>query len=201
MNANDELSATRFRSWCAAIVTVTMLSLQSAVEGREVSAFPGAQGRGATTAGGRNGKVLFVTSLADSGPGTLRAALLTKGPRTILFRVSGIIRLEKSVWMGGPDLSYATVAGQSAPGGGIAITGSDFIINNGVHDVVFRHIRFRACNEGPTVHNQSKNIVFDHCSFSWASDENLDIYVDTTDVTIAYCVFAEGLIHGVGTLV
>jgi hypothetical protein len=51
-----------------------------------------------------------------------------------------------------------TVAGQSAPGGGIAVTGSDFILNNGIHDVVFRHIRFRACNEGPTVDSQSKNI-------------------------------------------
>jgi len=171
-------------------------NLRPASRAREIPAFPGAEGWGTTTPGGRNGKVLFVTSLADHGRGTLREALLAKRPRTILFRTSGIIRLEKPLWMCGPDFSYATVAGQSAPGGGIAITGSDFIVSNGVHDVVFRHLRFRACNEGPMVHSNCKNIVFDHCSFSWASDENLDIYVDTTDVTISYCVLAEGLIHG-----
>jgi pectate lyase len=197
MHVSDQPLAICFPLWRAAIVAAALvLGPLPGLRAREIPAFPGAQGWGATTPGGRNGKVLFVTSLADSGPGTLRAALLTKGPRTILFRVSGIIRLEKPIWMGGPDLSYVTVAGQSAPGGGIAITGSDFIVYNGIHDVVFRHIRFRACNEGPTVHNQSKNIVFDHCSFSWASDENLDIYVDTTDVTISHCVFAEGLIYG-----
>ncbi len=178
------------------IASVTILACGLAAQTAEIPVFPEAQGWGTLTPGGRNGKVLFVTSLDDSGPGTLREALLTKGPRTILFRVSGIIRLEKPVWVSGPELSYVTVAGQSAPGGGIAITGNDFILNNGIHDVVFRHIRFRACNEGPTVHNKARNIVFDHCSFSWASDENLDIYVDTTDVTISYCVFAEGLIHG-----
>lgn len=178
------------------VAFAAILAPSLAAQAREIPTFPEAQGWGTTTPGGRNGKVLFVTSLADSGPGTLREALLTKEPRTILFRVSGIIRLEKPIWMGGPDLSYATVAGQSAPGGGIAVTGSDFIINNDIHDIVFRHIRFRACNEGPTAHNKSKNIVFDHCSFSWASDENLDIYVDTTDVTLSYCVFAEGLICG-----
>ena len=197
MNVCAPPSAIRFPVWRTAIVTMAMiLGPLPTAETREVPAFPGAQGWGATTGGGRNGKVLFVTSLADSGPGTLRAALLTEGRRTILFRVSGIIRLEKPIWIGGPDLSYATVAGQSAPGGGIAITGSDFIVYNGIHDVVFRHVRFRACNEGPTVHNQCKNIIFDHCSFSWGSDENLDIYVDTTDVTISHCVFAEGLIYG-----
>jgi pectate lyase len=166
------------------------------VAAAEHPVFPGAEGWGTTTPGGRNGKVLLVTSLADNGPGTLREALLSKGARTIVFRVSGIIRLEKPLWMCGPDYSFVTVAGQSAPGGGIAVTGNDFILSNGIHDVVFRHLRFRACNEGPTVHNQSKNIMFDHCSFSWASDENLDIYVDTTDVTISYCILAEGLIHG-----
>jgi hypothetical protein len=163
----------------------------------EMPAFPGAQGWGTHTPGGRAGKVLFVTSLADSGPGTLREALLTKGPRTILFRTSGIIRLNKQLWMCGPEFSYVTVAGQSAPGGGIALTGSDVILNNGLHDAVFRHVRFRACNEGPTVHNQCKNIVFDHCSFRhhlnpadaadrWADPDNdgygnLEEFLNSTD--------------------
>ncbi|MDZ4287316.1 MAG: hypothetical protein U0984_05130 [Prosthecobacter sp.] len=173
-----------------------LLGLLLTWSGAAVPAFPGAEGWGTTTPGGRNGKVLFVTSLGDSGPGTLRAALLTKGPRTILFGVGGIIRLEKPIDMGGPDFSYLTVAGQSAPGGGIAITGSDFVLHNGVHDVVFRHLRFRACNEGPTVHSNCRGVVFDHGSFSWAADENLDIYVDTTDVTISRCILAEGLING-----
>lgn len=182
------------RSLSASVVVVLGLLCVRIAHG--VPAFAGAQGWGTDTPGGRRGKVIFVTSLADSGAGTLREALLTKGARTILFRVSGIIRLEHPLRMSGPGLSFATIAGQSAPGGGITITGSDFILNNGLHDMVFRHIRFRACGEGPTVHSNCRNIVFDHCSFSWAADENLDIYVDTTDVTVSHCIFAEGLIHG-----
>lgn len=173
-----------------------VLGLISAHGAAGIPTFPGAQGWGVSTPGGRHGKVLFVTSLADRGEGTLREALLTKGPRTILFRIGGIIRLEKPIRIGGPDYAFATIAGHSAPGGGVTITGSDFILQNGLHDVVFRHLRFRACNEGPSVHSNCRNVVFDHCSFSWAADENLDIYVDTTDVTISHCIFAEGLIHG-----
>jgi pectate lyase len=176
-------------------VTLAAESKAAPVAGA-IAAFPGAQGWGTTTPGGRNGKVLFVTSLADSGQGTLREAILTKGPRTILFSVSGIIHLEKPLDVSGPAFSYVTVAGQSAPGGGIALTGNDVIFHNGIHNVVIRHIRFRACNEGPTVHSDCHDVVLDHCSFSWASDENLDVYVDTTDVTISRCVFAEGLIYG-----
>ncbi|MDZ4401889.1 hypothetical protein [Prosthecobacter sp.] len=175
------------------VILLGLVGLRSAAA---LPAFPEAQGWGTETPGGRNGKVMFVTSLADKGAGTLREALLTKGARTILFRVGGIIRLEQPLRMSGPDYSFATIAGQSAPGGGIAITGSDFILNNGLHDIVFRHVRFRACGEGPTVHSNCRNVVFDHCSFSWAADENLDIYVDTTDVTISHCIFAEGLING-----
>lgn len=179
------------------ILTVAFLpGFLRMVSAETVPAFAGAEGWGTETPGGRNGQVIFVTSLADKGAGTLREALLTKGARTILFRVSGIIRLEQPLRMSGPDFSFATIAGQSAPGGGITITGSDFILNNGMHDIVFRHIRFRACGEGPTVHSNCRNVVFDHCSFSWAFDENLDIYVNTTDVTISHCIFAEGLING-----
>jgi pectate lyase len=197
MKASGQLAVKSVKQLSSSTIAIIwMLAPLSTHAAPEIPAFPGAQGWGANTPGGRGGKVLFVTSLADDGPGTLREALLTKGARTILFRTSGTIHLKKPLWVCGPEYSYVTVAGQSAPGGGIALTGNDFIVNNGAHDIVFRHLRFRACNEGPTVHNKCKNIVFDHCSFSWASDENLDIYVDTTDVTLSYCIFAEGLFHG-----
>ena len=120
MNFSRQASVVRDRLARLAIVAISMLLAPlPAAQAREIPAFPGAEGWGTTTPGGRNGKILFVTSLADRGPGTLREALLTKGPRTILFRTSGIIRLEKPLWVCGPDFSYATVAGQSAPGGGM----------------------------------------------------------------------------------
>jgi len=119
MNESDQPSVCGSHLRRTAIVAVVMmLGPLPALGAGEIPAFPGAQGWGTTSPGGRNGKVLFVTSLADSGPGTLRQALLTKGPRTILFRTSGTIRLEKPIWMCGPDFSHVTVAGQSAPGGG-----------------------------------------------------------------------------------
>src|SRR5687767_11856206 len=94
-------------------VGLLVLGFGSTQGAEEIAAFPGAQGWGTQTPGGRNGRVLFVTSLADGGPGSLREALLTKGPRMILFRISGIIRLEKPIRIGGSELAFATVAGHS----------------------------------------------------------------------------------------
>src|SRR3954464_10083935 len=84
----------------------------------DIPAFPGAEGFGANTPGGRGGKVLFVTNLDDSGPGSLRAACEADGPRTVIFRVSGTIALKKPIIITRP---FLTIAGQSAPGDGICL--------------------------------------------------------------------------------
>ena len=171
----------------------------------ELAAFPGAEGWGTTTPGGRGGKVIYVTSLADSGPGTLRAALETRGPRTIVFGVSGVIKLQKTLSLGGSwnpqdgdnPYSYVTIAGRSAPGGGICISGRPFVLDDGVHDVVIRHLRFRDSSDDCLgLYNGVHHVVIDHCSFSWSTDENIGFYRNPTDITIQFCVIAEGLIHG-----
>ena len=174
-------------------------------EGEPLPAFPGAEGWGSTTPGGRGGKVIFVTSLADSGPGTLREALRTRGPRTILFRVSGVIKLKSMLrigyaWdrkVGDNPYSFVTIAGQSAPGGGICISDRSLVIAEGAHDVVIRHLRVRDSDEdGIEFYGDVKRVIIDHCSISWATDENIGFCMNCTDITISNCIIAEGLLRG-----
>src|SRR5512145_2089710 len=89
-----------------------------AAQAAEIPSFPGAEGFGATTPGGRGGRVLIVCNLNDAGPGSLRAALEAEGPRIVVFRVSGLIDLATPIRVTKP---FLTVAGQSAPGDGIAL--------------------------------------------------------------------------------
>jgi hypothetical protein len=141
----------------------------------KLPAFPGAEGAGAFTPGGRGGKVYLVTNLKDSGPGSLREAVEAKGPRTVLFRVAGIIHLETPLSITHP---FITIAGQTAPGDGICIRNQTFEINT--HDVILRYLRFRRGNL--TVKDDAlggfpvKNIIVDHVSASWGLDENLSLY-------------------------
>ena len=100
--------------------------------------FPGAEGFGAMTPGGRGGRVIFVTNLDDSGPGSFRAACEAEGPRLVLFRVAGTIALKKPIVVTKP---FLTVAGQSAPGDGVCLRDSYFGIQT--HDVVVRYLRSR----------------------------------------------------------
>jgi pectate lyase len=167
-------------------------------------AFPGAVGHGAGSKGGRNGRVIQVTTLADAGPGSLRACVEESGPRTCVFRVAGIIRFEAMR----PVISnpFLTIAGQTAPGGGITLAHSGgangrtpLLIKN-THDVVVRHIRVRPDREGGargaedaiTIEN-SDNVILDHVSASWARDENVNGYGDNDRVTISNSIFAEGI--------
>jgi len=143
-------------------------------------AFPGAQGWAAHTAGGRGGALLKVTTLAANGPGSLRAALETKGPRTIVFEVGGIIDLDRArIAIVEP---FVTVAGQTAPPPGITLLRGGLVI--ATHDVVLRHIRVRtgAAGIAPfagwdidalTTQAGAWNVIVDHCTFTWATDENL----------------------------
>jgi hypothetical protein len=142
-----------------------------------VPAFPGAEGAGAYAFGGRGGKVLVVTNLADSGPGTLREAVESAGPRTVVFNVAGIIHLQQPLFIKAP---YLTIAGQSAPGDGICVAGESTLVDT--HDVVIRYLRFRRGNgdvydrDDALGGNPIGNIIVDHCSTSWGGDENISMY-------------------------
>ncbi|MDT0677577.1 DUF3826 domain-containing protein [Autumnicola musiva] len=141
-----------------------------------IPAFPGAWGGGMFTTGGRGGKVIAVTNLNDSGPGSLRAALETKGPRIVIFRVAGTIKVDGDLNIDDP---YITVAGQSAPGDGICIAGT-FNINT--HNVILRHLRVRrgvpsgGQGDDNIGGNPNHHIIIDHCSTSWGMDENISLY-------------------------
>jgi hypothetical protein len=143
----------------------------------DIPAFPGAEGGGAFTPGGRGGKIFVVTSLEDSGKGTFREACEAVGARTIVFNVSGIIKLKKRISMRAP---YVTIAGQTAPGDGICIAGETLEIDT--HDVIIRHMRFRRGETEVTRRddalggNPIGNIIVDHCSVSWGLDENISLY-------------------------
>jgi hypothetical protein len=143
----------------------------------DIPAFPGAEGGGAFTPGGRGGKIFIVTSLEDSGKGTFREACEAVGARTIVFNVSGIIQLKKRISMRAP---YVTIAGQTAPGDGICIAGETLEIDT--HDVIIRYMRFRRGATEVTRRddalggNPIGNIIVDHCSVSWGLDENISLY-------------------------
>ena len=143
----------------------------------KIPAFPGAEGGGMFTFGGRGGKVLTVTTLDDSGPGSFRWACEQGGARIIVFNVSGIIWLKSPVSVRAP---YITIAGQTAPGEGITIAGETFNINT--HDVIVRHMRFRRGKTSALSRddafggNPVGNIMIDHCSCEWGLDENISFY-------------------------
>ena len=142
-----------------------------------VPAFPGAEGGGMYSFGGRGGKVFVVTSLADSGPGTLREACEAAGPRIVVFNVAGIIHLEKPIFIEAP---YITIDGHTAPGDGICI--ADNGIDDNAQDVVIRYLRLRRGNldifnrHGVHYGSPIGNIIIDHVSASWGEDQNIDTY-------------------------
>ncbi|MDR0541226.1 MAG: polysaccharide lyase [Dysgonamonadaceae bacterium] len=142
-----------------------------------IPAFPGAEGGGKFSFGGRGGKVIVVTNLNDSGPGSFRDACEQGGARIVVFNVAGIIRLTSPVIIRAP---YITIAGQTAPGDGICIAGETVWCNT--HDVVIRHVRFRrgetwvGRRDDSFGGNPVGNIMIDHVSASWGLDENISFY-------------------------
>lgn len=142
-----------------------------------IPAFPGAEGGGMYTFGGRGGKVLTVSNLNDDGPGSFRWACEQGGARIIVFNVSGIIQLKTPIIVRAP---YITIAGQTAPGDGVCIAGESFQVDT--HDVIVRHMRFRRGNthvwyrEDSFGGNPVGNIMIDHCSCEWGLDENISFY-------------------------
>jgi len=174
----------------------------------KIPAFPGAEGGGKYTFGGRGGKVYVVTSLADSGPGTLRDACEKGGARIIVFNVAGIIHLKTPIIVRAP---YISIEGQTAPGDGICVAGESFWVNT--HDVIIRYMRFRrgetnvGRRDDALGGNPVGNIIVDHTSTSWGLDENFSMYrhmfdpgdgskeekLGTVNITIQNCMYAESL--------
>lgn len=164
-------------------------------------AFPSAQGAASTITGGRGGTVIHVTNLNDSGTGSLRAALTATGTRTIVFDVSGVITLNSSIDLGSSNSNF-TVAGQTAPEGGITIAG-DPISFNGATNMIWRYIRRRngqytgisdVLEHNGFWSNQVQDLIFDHCSFSFNDDQAISLNNKNgivNDVTVQRCLFGE----------
>ena len=156
-------------------------------------AFPGVEGFGKYTVGGRGGKVIEVTNLHDAGPGSFRAAVSAKGPRTVVFRVSGTIALESELKIREP---YLTIAGQTAPGDGICI--KNYQVNFDTSQVIMRYLRFRPGDEKGKEQDAfggaGNQIVVDHCSASWGVDETFSIN-KAANLTVQWCLVSESLYH------
>lgn len=180
------------------------------------TAFPGAVGWASGTAGGRGGAILRVTNLNAAGPGSLRAALETRGPRIVVFEVGGVIDLGlTTLAIEGP---FLTIAGQTAPSPGITIIRGGIDLRT--HDVIIRHIRVRTGVSGQARRSGweadslstigAYNVIIDHCTMTWALDENLSAsgprFTGATpeewrrgtshNITFSYNLLAEGIAHG-----
>lgn len=174
----------------------------------EIPAFPGAQGGGMYSFGGRGGKVFVVTNLNDDGPGSFREALEAGGPRIVVFNVAGIIKLDKKIRVRAP---YITIDGGSAPGDGVCIAGDTVELET--HDIIVRNMRFRRGETWVGDRNDSiggnpiGNVIIDHVSASWGLDENMSMYrhmyqppdgskelkLPTVNITIQNSIFSEAL--------
>lgn len=182
------------------LLSLLLMAAQGAVAADKVPAFPGADGYGKYVTGGRGGEVCYVTRLDDCTdanlvPGTLRWALRHNNggrPRTVLFNVSGTIYLKSKLKLQYPDVS---ILGQTAPGGGITLTGYNLYICR--NNVIVRYVRFRAGDvpstsmTGLDIEN-ADGVILDHCSMTWSMEECLTAY-DTDSTTVQWCIIGEGL--------
>lgn len=170
---------------------------------KTVVAFPGAEGFGAKAIGGRGGRVIEVTNLNDSGPGSLRACLEASGPRICVFRKGGTIAVNSPLRILNP---FITIAGQTAPGGGITLRNAagssiDATLSVQTHDVVIRYLTVRRGPGGagdaleiaePGI-DKAYNVIIDHCSFSWGVDETVSTWYAAHDITIQWSIVSESL--------
>jgi len=183
--------------WAAVWASLLALSPCLADDAPTLKAFPGAEGWGAASRGGRGGKVIKVTNLNGSGPGSLAEACAVEGPRIVVFEVSGVIRGDIRI-----RHPFITIAGQTAPGAGITVEGVISCYNYGAHDIIIRQLRVRRRRDigsggdciqlgglGPN-NTGTYNIILDHLSLSWGNDEIIDLY-HTHDATVQWCSVEE----------
>jgi hypothetical protein len=185
---------------CGPVVGLVFLPLTLIGQQR---AFPGAEGGGAFAVGGRGGKVIEVTNLNDSGPGSLRDAVQTPGARTIVFRISGTITLSSAIKI---TKDSVTIAGQTAPGDGICLRKYPLVVS--ASHVIIRYLRLRLGDESGEEddafsgftndyasfvnHTNRRHIIVDHCSVSWSEDETLSFYGNDS-VSVQRCIISESL--------
>lgn len=209
------LAAARTPACAAACLLLLAGGAPSHAAESKALAFSGAQGRAAHTPGGRGGRILRVTTLAAAGPGSLAEALAAKGPRIVVFEVGGVIDLEmRELRITEP---FLTIAGQTAPQPGISLIKGGLTI--ATHDVVIRHIRVRPGDglrpkrsgdiDAITTTRGAHDIIVDHCSLTWATDENLSasstrfagesekewMKAASRRITYSHNIVAEGLAH------
>ena len=182
------------RAYLPRVLSVLAIALISSPACADQLAFPTAEGYGKFTVGGRGGSVYEVTNLNDSGPGSLRAAVESEGPRTVVFRVSGTIVLDSDLKISHP---YITIAGQTAPGDGICIRRYPLVIGAG--EVIIRYIRVRVGAESGDDSDAisgryQKNIILDHVSASWSVDETVSIY-HCENLTVQWCLISESMFN------
>src|SRR3954454_20114945 len=194
----------RTRDWSFALAAVLCTHWVVAADApsasndeRQQLAFPGAEGFGRFARGGRGGDVYHVTTLADDGPGSLRDGGRTaKGPRTIVFDLSGRIVLKSQLVI---DKSYLTIAGQSAPGDGICLRDQTFHIKKASH-IIVRYLRVRLGDQnkprptGPDCIDTTDvdHLIFDHLSAGWGIDGNHDLRRGG-NFTLQWSIYAEAL--------
>ncbi|UUZ84739.1 hypothetical protein LJK88_14530 [Paenibacillus sp. P26] len=175
-----------------------------------IPAFPGAEGFGYAAKGGRGGEVYHVSDYELTGPGTFYDALMTAGPtpRTIVFDISGEITIPQIVVK---DKSNITIAGQTAPGDGVTIRGNNIRFINSA-DIVIRYVRFRmgdqSFNDDTMYFEDCRNVIVDHSSFSWGTDEVLSVkskdydHPKSQNITVQWSIISEGsLTHSMGGLI
>ena len=172
------------------LVTMSVLPWQAAF--CEQLAFPGAEGFGAFSKGGRGGDVYYVTNVNDDGAGSLRHGIdSADGPRTIVFAVSGMIQLKSDLSV---DKDYITIAGQTAPGDGICVRGKGLVVS--AKHVIVRFMRSRLGSDPMSI-SGGKNIIMDHCSASWSYDECFSCSTGKRNkidnVTVQWCIISEAL--------
>jgi pectate lyase len=175
------------QGWMAVCCALALaLGLVGLVQGQDLTPL---EGFGATTPGGSGGTVIKVTSLADSGPGTLREALARGDNLTVVFEVGGTIALQSPLEIRGQ--AFITIDGASAPSPGITLSGQGLVVIES-HDIIVQYIRVHdSAEDGISIRRGTSYVVIDHCSTTNATDENMAITADATDVTVSWSILGD----------